>query len=349
MKNKKAALVLFAAAAVLVCGCLIQGRMQAKNRTAEKQLFAMDTLMSFTASGQNSEEAVSAAMKEIQRLDALWSIGKPESEVSRLNSENGGEVSEDTERLLAEAISIYNDTGGLFDFTVYPLMELWGFPTGEYRVPSKDEISALLPYVDGSKVKLQNGKATFGKGQKIDLGGIAKGYSGAITIDIFRSYGVTSGMVSLGGNIQALGARPDGKPWRIGIQDPEGAQGAYLGVLEVTDKAVVTSGGYERYFEENGHTYIHIIDPRTGAPAESDLLSATVVSGNGTLADGLSTALFIMGKDRAEEFWKAHPDKFDMILVTKGGEVRFTEGIQNSFETERKTAVVKNSRIKKQS
>ncbi len=334
MKISKAYAALMLAAVVLVGGCVAHYITQSENRTSENQLFAMDTLMSFTATGTRSEEAVDAAMKEIQRLDRLLSTGDAASEVSAVNMNGGGEVSEDTANVFTAAVQMYEETGGLFDFTIYPLIKLWGFPTKEYRVPPEAEIAQKLSLVDASKAELAGCLVKLGEGQEIDFGGIAKGYASARVMDIFHDYGITSGLVSLGGNIEALGSKPDGTPWRIGIQNPEGTQGTYLGVLEVTDKAVVTSGGYERYFEENGHTYIHIIDPRTGKPAESDLLSVTVVSEDGTLADGLSTSLFIMGLQDAQKFWREHLDSesaFEMVLVDTGGKVYVSEGLAGSF------------------
>ncbi len=334
MRISKAHAALTLAAVVLIGGCVAHYLTRSENRTSENQLFAMDTLMSFTATGARSEEAIDATMKEIQRLDRLLSTGNAASEVSVVNANGGGEVSGDTANLFTAAMRMYEETGGLFDFTIYPIMKLWGFPTKEYRVPSEAEIAQKLPLANASETELVGNAVKLGEGQEIDFGGIAKGYASARVMDIFRDYGITSGLISLGGNIEALGARPDGSPWRIGVQDPEGAQGAYLGVLEVTDKAVVTSGGYERYFEENGHTYIHIIDPRTGKPAESDLLSVTVVSEDGTLADGLSTSLFIMGLQGAQEFWRAHLDSefpFEMVLIDTGGKVYVSEGLAGSF------------------
>ncbi len=341
MKEKKAELFLAIAAAVLIFGSVLHTKLETENHTAEKQLFAMDTVMSFSATGAKSEEAVDAAVKEIQKLDALWSIGKPESEVSKINADGGGQVSEDTEKIISEAGAVYGETGGLFDFTVYPLVELWGFPTKKYRVPSQAEIDALLPFTDASKVRLQNGEVTLGENQKIDFGGIAKGYASSRVIGIFRQYGIKSGIASLGGNIHTYGKRPDGNPWRIGLQDPESITGDYLGVLNVENKAVITSGGYQRYFEQDGKRYIHIIDPRTGKPAESDLLSATVVSENGALADGLSTALYIMGKEKAVEFWQKGKGAFDILLVAEDGTVYISENLNGSFETERNTELVR--------
>ena len=169
-------------------------------------------------------------------------------------------------------------------------------------------------------------------GMELDLGGIAKGYTSSAMMDCFRSNGVTSGMVSLGGNVQTIGAKPDGSLWKVAIQNPTAEEDAdFLGILETKDCAVITSGGYERYFEENGVRYHHIMDPATGKPAESDLTSVTIVSENGTLADGLSTALFVMGLDKAIAYWQAHASEFDAVLCTEDETLYVTEGIQDAF------------------
>ena len=168
----------------------------------------------------------------------------------------------------------------------------------------------------------------------IDFGGIAKGYTGQKLAELFQEYGVSSALVSLGGNIQAIGTKPDGSSWKVGIRDPKGGQQDYIGVLSVESQAVVTSGGYERYFEEDGETYIHIINPRTGYPADGDLLSVTIVSKDGTLADGMSTALYIMGYEKACQFWRQHREEFNVILVTDDGKIHISENLKGNFQTE---------------
>ena len=235
---------------MLVIGCGLSGRKKKENASCTRQIFAMDTVMDFTAYGENAEEAVEAAVKEVERLDALWSAGNASSEISRINREGEGEISEDTRILLGRAREIYLDTGGLFDFTVYPLMELWGFPDRNYHVPPREEIEEVLPLADAGRVRLEGAFLQLGEGQQMDLGGIAKGYASGRVMDIFREYGITSGIVSLGGNVQTLGLRPDGRKWRVGIRDPQNGRGEILAVLEAEDQAVITSGGYERYFEE---------------------------------------------------------------------------------------------------
>lgn len=334
----------YGAVIVLLVGCTLLWICSKKpgETPCTKQLFAMDTVMSFTAYGENSEAAVDAAMAEVERLDALLSTGKKDSEIARLNGAEGfsggvaggQSVSEDTFALFQRGIEIYGDTEGAFDFTLYPLMRLWGFPTGEYHVPGEKELQAVLPLVDASKVSLEEAtkEVRLGTGQQADFGGIAKGYASARVMEIYEAYGVTSGMVSFGGNVQVFGAKPDGSDWRVGIQDPTGERGETVALLFVRDCAVVTSGGYERYFEEGGKRYIHILDSATGRPAEGDLLSVTVISGDGTLADALSTALYIMGSKEAISYWRESAYDFDMVLITKDGEICATEGIFAKLE-----------------
>ena len=179
---------------------------------------------------------------------------------------------------------------------------------------------------------------TLDEGTQIDLGGIAKGYASDRVAAIFTEHKVPRGLVRLGGNILAWGDRPDGAGWRIGIQDPADPDNseALAGVLELKDAFAVTSGSYQRYFEEDGKTYHHIIDPATGYPADSGLTSVTVVAdrntGSGTLCDALSTALFVMGEEQALEYWRSGAYDFQMVLVTEDGRVVATDGLKDCFE-----------------
>lgn len=330
-----------AAGLAVLAGCLIgKYYTDGQSQPFTKQLFAMDTVMSFTAYGRNGEKAVEEAVREVQRLDALLSTGNASSEVSEINASGSGTLSEDSRILLERALEIHKETGGLFDPTIYPLMQLWGFPTREYHVPTDAELKETLSLVDASDVQYDGASVTLGEGQKIDFGGIAKGYTSARIMELFRSYGIRSGFVSLGGNVQTIGKKPDGTAWQIGIQDPDSVQGDVLAVVEAEDQAVITSGGYERYFEEDGNTYIHIIDPRTGYPADGDLSSVTVVSEDGTLADALSTSLYLMGYDAAVEYWRGRSGEFDMVLVTDQGEIGVTEGLRTAFRSEAEYVVL---------
>ena len=319
-----------------------------QNQKCQKQLFAMDTYMEFTAYGKNSEKAVDAAIEEVQKLDAMLSAENSKSEVYALNEQENLQATDDLAELILRGKEIYQETDGLFDDTIYPVMKLWGFPTGNYHVPTAAEVQKKLALVDENKVEIQTRDSdekgrdskekakfvTLGADQQIDFGGIAKGYTGQKLAELFQEYGVSSALVSLGGNIQAIGTKPDGSSWKVGIRDPKGGQQDYIGVLSVENQAVITSGGYERYFEEDGKTYIHIINPRTGYPADGDLLSVTIVSRDGTLADGMSTALYIMGYEKACQFWRQRREEFNVILVTDDGKIHISENLKENFQTE---------------
>ena len=311
--------------------------------SVSQDVFAMDTYMTVTAFGSHAEEAVAQAVAEINRLDALLSTGSADSEVSKINQGLEKNLSEDTTYLLSRSLELYDSTDHVFNIAVYPLMEAWGFTSGNYRVPDQSTLDDLLTYTDVSKINFNQKDASVDfdmEGMKIDLGGIAKGYTSTKIMDIYKNCGVTSGLVNLGGNVQVLGTKTDGSAWRIGIQDPQNSE-SYLGALSVADKAVITSGGYERYFEQDGKTYHHIIDPTTGYPAENGLISVTIVSADGTLADGLSTSLFIMGKDKAIAYWQAHSDEFDMILMDDVRGIYVSEGIADDFTSDLDYEVVK--------
>lgn len=306
-------------------------------------LFAMDTYMSLTAYGDRAEEAVEESKKEIQRLDNLWSVSSEKGELYAINQNGKGAVSADTVEILERAEKIHKSTNGTFDITVYPLMNLWGFTTGEYKVPKEKNIKETLALVNQEQINLdaEQGTVTLGEGQKMDLGGIAKGYTSNRVMEIWKNAGITSGMVTLGGNVQVLGSKIDGTPWKVGIRNPEEEEGSMIGILQVTDCAVITSGGYERYFEEAGKEYHHILDTSTGYPAENGLISVTIVSSDGTLADGLSTALFVMGKEDAIAYWKQHKEEFDIVLVEENGEIYVTEGLEDQFSSEESFQIIR--------
>lgn len=315
-------------AALMLAGCGAQT--SAEESSQSREVYAMDTVMTLEAYGQNADAALDEAVAEIERLDALWSIASSDGEIAQLNAEKQITASADTLALLTRAKEISAATDGLFSTTIAPLMEAWGFTSGDYRVPDEAELSALLAHVDDEEIAISDSTVTIPADAEVDLGGIAKGFTSARVMEIFRENGVENGILSLGGNVQALGTKPDGSLWRVGLQDPADER-ALFATLELADKAVITSGAYERNFEQNGVVYHHIIDPRTGYPAESGLSSVTIVSDDGTLADGLSTALYIMGKESAVEFWRSHRDDFDMVLLADDGAVTVSAGIADAL------------------
>ena len=303
-----------------------------------QEIFAMDTYMSLTAYGSNSEEAVNKAMQEINRLDVMFSVGNADSDVTKINENGSGEVSEETAFIINRAMQVSEKTNGAFDITIYPLMELWGFTTKNYRVPESSEIAEALKGVSYTNVSVNGQQVALTGGSSIDLGGIAKGYTSSRVIQIMKDCGIEHAIVNLGGNVQVLGTKTDGSDWRVAIQNPA-SENSYLGILSTTDKAVITSGGYERYFEQDGQVYHHIIDTQTGYPSDSDLTSVTIVYSDGTTADALSTALFAMGLDGAKELYRSGDIDFDMILFD-GSRVYVSEGIASGFSTDMNKEII---------
>ncbi len=302
-----------------------------KPKSVQSQIFAMDTVMSLTAYGKNSDEAVKAATGEINRLDKMLSANDADSEVSKINASSGSfvTVSGAVLRQIAVAKEVSDRSGGAFDISILPLVELWGFGTDKAHVPSNGEISEAMSKLNYRGIEATDSSVRIPQGTKITLAAIAKGYTSQHLCELFKGMGVSSAIVSLGGNVQAVGVKPDGSKWRVAVQDPNDTA-KFLGTVEIADLAVVTSGGYQRYFEENGVSYHHILDPKTGRPAESGLSSVTIVCADGTLADALSTALFVLGEDGAIEYWRSYGG-FEAILVTNDGRVVVTEGLKSSF------------------
>lgn len=321
--------------AVCCCAALLGGcgdRYEAKSGLTpyKEEIFAMDTYMNVCAYGEQSQKAVEAASAEIQRLDELLSVTGESGDVYQLNQLGQRQVEADTLAVISRAAEVSKETDGLFDCTITPVMKLWGFRDGNFRVPSSEELAEQLAKVDGSKVHMEGNTVTLLDGVTVDLGAIAKGYTSQRIMEIYRENDVTSGIVSLGGNVQTLGRKPDGSLWRVALEDPRNPED-YFGILDVENKAVITSGGYQRNFTENGKVYHHIIDPRTGYPAENGFISVTIVSEDGTLADALSTSLFIMGPEKAEAFWKEHKDLFDAVMMTDDGKILMTEGLRDMY------------------
>ena len=290
--------------------------------------FAMDTVMDFTIYGESG--LIDQSESLIASLESLVSVTDTGSELYAINQTGSGTLTGKASSLMEQALEICRRTDGALDLSIYPIVRAWGFTTGSYQVPDEAEIQALLPLVDYRKIQYDaaTGTVTLPEGMEIDLGSVAKGYAGQLAAQMLREHGVQSALLNLGGNVQTVGAKPDGSPWQIGIKDPQGEDA--MMVLSVEDQAVVTSGGYERYFEQDGQTYWHIMDPSTGHPADSGLISVTIVGDEGVVCDGLSTALFVMGLEKAADLWAQSCD-FEAVFVTASGEVYITEGLQDRF------------------
>lgn len=325
---------------LMLCGCGKQAE------SAERSFFALDTYITMQADGAEAENALEVVETHIRAREQQWSVTDPGSEIYTINHSGGAPVtvSADTAQLIQFALDMSSQTNGALDPTIYPVLTAWGFTTGSYQVPAQENLRELLSMVDYRNIHLQNDTVTIPVGTQIDLGSTAKGYIGDEAADLLREYGVVSALINLGGNVQAIGTKPDGSPWRIGVRNP--FADSNLGVLEIADMAVVTSGGYERYFtDEAGNTYWHILDPKTGYPAESGIVSVTVAAAEGKRCDALSTALFVMGPERAVEYWQSHGD-FEMLLVLADGSIWLTDGLDEAFtlsekETGREVTVIR--------
>ena len=326
-----------------LCLCLTGCGKQTTEATA--QIFAMDTVMEVAAYGPKAEKAVQETEGQIKALENQLSRTKADSLVSGLNRDGSiRHLTYDYWNLIARAKEYRDATNGAFDITIAPVMDAWGFTGDSFRVPERSELDELLKHVNSDEIQIQEEPAhsvTLGEGQAIDLGGIAKGYTSDLVEQTFRANGIESGKISLGGNVFVLGGKPDGSDWRVGIKDPRNESGL-AAILSLRDAYAITSGGYERYFEENGKTYHHIIDPSTGYPADSGLLSVTVVAadngpdwagaGNGAMCDAFSTALFVMGEEQALDFWRNGGYDFDLVLVTEDDRVVITAGLADRLE-----------------
>ena len=282
---------------MLLGGCAV------REQTVQETVFAMDTVMDLRLWGEDAQKAIPFMKEEITALENTWSATKQDSLVGRLNA-GGAVLPQDAHSFLQRAEELWTRTNGAFDPRLGGYIRAWGFYNEEYRVPTETE--------------LQQAPAQW------DLGGIVKGYAGDRLTEILDTLDVDRAILNLGGNIQTYGEKPDGEPWKIAIQHPDGGT---LGTVSVRGAmAVVTSGDYQRYFEQDGKVYHHIIDPRSGYPADSGLTSVTVICKDGTLADALSTAFFVMGMEKAVDHWQANRD-FGMVLLTKDGKLYATEDV----------------------
>jgi len=288
----------------------------------------MGTYVTITAArggltGEAVRDAAGKAFGEVERVDALMSTYKPDSQLSRINGNAGvGPVKVDPEvaETVGMALDIARETGGAFDPTVGPLVKLWGIASRAARVPSQGEIDSALKLVDYNQVVVDRGSSTVfitRPGMSIDLGGIAKGYAADRAVEALMKAGIPGGIVAVAGDLRLFGAHDDGSPWTVGVQHPR-AKSTVLARFALSDRAISTSGDYERFFIRDGVRYHHIIDPRTGYPARG-LMSVSVLADSSCLADSLATGLFVMGPVKAMEFAKSHPE-IDTLLVTSKGE-----------------------------
>lgn len=293
--------------------------------------FAMDTFMSlqtWAGSEARSQAACTAAEQRVNALSNALSRQNAAGTLAALNAANGAAVTldEDAYLALAEAVQYAALTGGAFDPTTAPLSDLWGIGTEQAAVPAPEAVAEALRHVDYRNIELlANHQARLKNGAQVDLGGIGKGYATDVVAGMRAGYPM---LAALGGNIGAYGENPGSKDgtWSIGLANPEQSAG-YLAKITVRDESVVTSGDYERYFEQNGVRYHHIFDPKTGYPAQSSLRAVTVVDRSSTRADAMTTALFVMGLDKGLAFCAAQD--IEAVFITNDHKIYATAGLQD--------------------
>ena len=299
--------------------------------------YAMNTVIEQKWYGETADAVYTGMEAQIREIENVLSLHLPQSEIAQINEKAGVEpvrVSQRTFDLLRRAKELSEQSDGAFDITIAPVVELWGITSDSPHVPTDAELAEAMALMGLEDLVLDEEACTAyltRPGMAIDLGGIAKGWTADQLREYAREQGAERGYVSLGGNLMIIGERPDGDPFKFGLRDPQGDASEYLGTVTLADGyTMATTGGYERYFEENGVRYHHVIDPRTGYPADSDLLSVAVISPDGTLADYLSTTLFVQGLEAAKE--AADSDEYALVMVDRENNVWISGSLRGNFE-----------------
>jgi thiamine biosynthesis lipoprotein len=302
-----------------------------------KNSYALGTIINLRAYGNKAEKAIDEAIEKLNDIDDKMSAFKEESEISKINFKAGTSleeiVSKDTYFVVKNAVEYSEILEGTFDPTIRPLVKLWSIGTKEEIIPEKLQIEETRKLVNYKDVLLNENKNSImlkQKKQALDVGGIAKGFAADEVRDIFYKHNVKSALIDLGGNIFALGSKEDGSPWRVGIQNPFKPRGEYVGILSVKNKSVVTSGNYEKYFMKDGQRFHHIIDPKTGYPSQSKIISATIISDNSIDGDGLSTGIYILGIDKAMKIMETIAG-VEAIFITEDKKIYKTSGVNKEI------------------
>ncbi|WP_224036546.1 FAD:protein FMN transferase [Clostridium gelidum] len=301
-----------------------------------KSSYALGTIINLKVCGKKGERAIKEAIEKLNDIDDKMSAFKEDSEISKITSKagvNSETVSKDTYFVVKKAVEYSKILEGTFDPTIRPLVKLWNIGTKEEAIPEKYQIEETLKLVNYNDVILDESSHSImlkHNKQALDVGGIAKGFAADEVRDIFYKHNIKSALIDLGGNIFALGSKEDGTPWKVGIQNPIKPRGEYIGILSVKNKSVVTSGNYEKYFMKDGQRFHHIIDPKTGYPSKSKIISATIISDNSIDGDGLSTGVYIIGIDKAMKIIEAI-DGIEAIFITEDKKIYKTSGLDKEI------------------
>lgn len=296
----------------------------------------MGTVVDVSLYDSNDEKILDKVFEKVKELEKTLSINENGTLVDEIN-ENAGikpvKVDDDTYNLIKKGIEYAKLSNGLFDISVGPIVKLWNIGLPEAKVPTQEEINEKLPLIGYEDIQLdENDKTIFLKrpGMMIDLGGIAKGYTADIISSILTEEGVKSAIINLGGNVFTHGKKVNGEDWNVGIQNPFSERGGIIGSIKTSNKSIVTSGIYERYYEEDGVKYHHILSPKTGYPYENEIAGITIISDTSADGDALSTSVFAMGVEEGIKFVNSI-DGIDAIFITKDNKVYITDGIRSIF------------------
>ena len=318
-------------------GCQEEKQEVISNTKISSSEFLLDTHVTITLYGTEDETLFPIIFGEIERLEKLLSVHIEGSDLDQIK-ENAGikpiKVSEDTIKIMEKSIKYSKLTNGLFDITSGPLIDLWGIGTESEKIPSQEEIYSAVKLIDYEKIKIDKENTTVllaEKGMIANLGAIAKGYIADKIEEKLQDLGVKSAIINLGGNVQLIGAKPDGTLFRIGIQDPDETRGGNIGVYTGKDVTIVSSGDYERFFIKDGVRYHHILNPKTGYPVETEIKSVSIITDESFEADALSTSVLLSGWEKGIEMVE-NLENVEAIFINKNHEVYVTNGLNNSFE-----------------
>lgn len=328
MSKRKKKLLCISLGFILMCITL--SSCAKSQKVYKKESFMLGTIISLKYYGKNGDKAIDESIGKIRNIENKMSVNIASSEICKVNNNSGKEdivIGKENLYVIEKALEYSKLTGGAFDISIEPVVKLWGIGTEKARVPKKEEIEDKLKLVNFKDILIKNNKLFLNrKGMALDLGGIAKGYAADELKKVVQKYNLERAFINLGGNLYIYGGKENGEPLNIGIQDPCAKQGEYFSVLKVKNKSVVTSGNYERYFIKNGKRYHHILDPKTGYPAEKGLISTTIISDKSIDGDALSTSTYILGLEKGRKLIESLKG-VEAIFVTKDKKVYTTRGL----------------------
>jgi FAD:protein FMN transferase len=331
----------YAASFLVVAICLVSACSSHKDETYKKTKTLMDTFVTVTVvsdSAEKAEDAIEKAFSTMEHFGDLVNFFSDTSEIAEINRKAGispVKVSPETIEVIDKAVFVASKSGGAFDPTIGPVMKLWDFHKNIR--PSDEDIRSKLKLVDYRKIVTDKQNSTVylnDKGMMLDPGGIAKGYAADLAVKTLGEQGIRAGVVAAAGDIRTFGMRPDGKPWNIGIKNPRPKNGSddILATVRLGDKAISTSGDYERFFIRDGQRYHHILDPKTGYPA-GGCRSVTVITDRGVFTDAFSTAVFVLGPEKGLKL--ARDEEMETLIVDAAGKIVATPGLQDKLKFEK--------------